>query len=93
MRSGNSSFHAGVAILLLNAGQAYKAQKPCSSRTGLVSPPGDGREPGVFPEDPVPNIREVKAYGRGCCIFASGFIMEPGVAALEQLKEEGINVY
>ena len=85
----------GVKILTPADGQqAYLAAKammqidgPCYLRLG------SGREPEVFP-DGTPftfgKIREVLHYGNAVAVFASGFIMDRAIAALNQLKEEGI---
>lgn len=86
----------GVAILTpADAGQAYQAAKAMLEQDGpMYLRLGSGREPEVFPEDTpftFGKIREVKAYGEDVAIFASGFIMNRALAALEQLKEEGIN--
>lgn len=55
---------------------------------------GSGREPEVF-EEGTPfefgKIREVKSYGNDVAIFASGFIMDRAIEALEELHAEGIN--
>jgi transketolase len=86
----------GVSIITpADAGQAYKATKamlqrddPCYLRLG------SGREPEVFSDDTpfeFGKIRVVKHYGDDVAIFASGFIMNRAIEALEQLKVEGIN--
>ena len=86
----------GVKILTPADGQqAYYAAKammevdgPCYLRLG------SGREPEVFP-DGTPftfgKVREVKSYGSDVAVFASGFIMDRAIAALDQLHAEGIN--
>ena len=85
----------GVKILTPADGQqAYLAAKammetdgPCYLRLG------SGREPAVFP-DGTPftfgKVREVKRCGDDVAVFASGFIMDRALAALEQLCAEGI---
>ena len=86
----------GVSVITpADAGQAYKATKamfmreePCYMRLG------SGREPEVFPDDTpfeFGKIRVVKHYGDDVAIFASGFIMNRAIEALELLKAEGIN--
>ena len=55
---------------------------------------GSGREPEVFPEGTpfeFGKIREVKRYGDDVAIFASGFIMDRAIKALEELHGEGVN--
>ena len=86
----------GVKILTPADGQqAYYAAKammevdgPCYLRLG------SGREPEVFP-DGTPftfgKVREVKSYGSDVAVFASGFIMDRAIAALDQLHADGIN--
>ena len=86
----------GVAIITPADGQqAYLAAKammeldgPCYLRLG------SGREPEVF-SDGTPftfgKVREVKSYGNDVAIFASGFIMDRAIAALEELHASGIN--
>ena len=85
----------GVKILTPADGQqAYLTAKammaidgPCYLRLG------SGREPEVFP-DGTPftfgKVREVLNYGSDVAVFASGFVMDRAIAALNQLKEEGI---
>jgi transketolase len=85
----------GVKILTPADGQqAYLAARammetdgPCYLRLG------SGREPAVFP-DGTPftfgKVREVKRCGDDVAVFASGFIMDRALAALEQLCAEGI---
>ena len=86
----------GVKILTpADAQQAYLATKAMLELDGpaylrLAS----GREPEVFPEGTpyeFGKIREVKSYGDDVAIFASGYIMDRAIAALEQLHEEGVN--
>lgn len=85
----------GVTILTpADAGQAYQAARAMFEVNGPVYLRlGSGREPAVF-EDDTPftlgKIREVKAYGADVAIFASGFIMNRALEALELLKNEGI---
>jgi transketolase len=85
----------GVTILTpADAGQAYKAavammelERPVYLRLG------SGREPEVFPDDTpftFGKLREVLNYGEDMAVFASGFIMNRAIAAMEQLKAEGI---
>ena len=86
----------GVKILTPADGQqAYLAAKammetdgPCYLRLG------SGREPAVF-EDGTPftfgKVREVKSFGNDVAVFASGFIMDRAIAALDILHTEGIN--
>ena len=86
----------GVKILTpADAGQAYKAALAMFEIEGPVYLRlGSGREPEVFPEDTpfsFGKIREVLHYGDDVAIFASGFIMDRAIAAMEQLKKEGIN--
>ena len=54
---------------------------------------GSGREPEVF-EEGTPftfgKIREVKKYGNDIAVFASGFVMDRAIRALDQLHQEGI---
>jgi transketolase len=85
----------GVNILTpADAGQAYKAAAAMMEIEGPVYLRlGSGREPEVFPEDTpfaFGKIREVLNYGKDVAIFASGFIMNRAIAALEQLKAEGV---
>jgi transketolase len=85
----------GVKILTpADAGQAYRAASAMLDIEGPVYLRlGSGREPEVFP-DSTPfafgKIREVVRYGDELAIFASGFIMNRAIAAIEQLKAEGI---
>lgn len=85
----------GVKILTpADAGQAYQAAKAMMDVDGPVYLRlGSGREPEVFP-DGTPfafgKIREVLHYGDDVAVFASGFIMDRAIAAVEQLKSEGI---
>ena len=55
---------------------------------------GSGREPEVF-EEGTPfefgKIREVKSYGNDVAVFATGFIMNRAIEAVDKLHEEGIN--
>ncbi|MDR0709067.1 MAG: transketolase [Spirochaetaceae bacterium] len=85
----------GVNILTpADAGQAYKA---AAAMMELEGPAylrlGSGREPEVFPDDTpftFGKLREVLNYGEDLAVFASGFIMNRAIAAMEQLKAEGI---
>ena len=86
----------GVKILTpADAQQAYLAAKAMLELEGpAYLRLGSGREPEVFPEGTpyeFGKIREVKSYGDDVAIFASGFIMDRAIAALEQLHEEGVN--
>lgn len=86
----------GVKVITpADAGQAYKAAQTMMEQDGPVYLRlGSGREPEVFPEETpfqFGKIREVKSYGDDVAIFASGFIMNRAIAALEQLKNEGVN--
>jgi len=86
----------GIKVIApADAGQAYKAAKAMLEQDGPVYLRlGSGREPEVFPDDTpfeFGKIREVKRYGDDVAIFASGFIMNRAIAALEQLKNEGVN--
>ncbi len=86
----------GVKVITpADAGQAYKAAKAMLELDGPVYLRlGSGREPEVFPEETpfeFGKIREVKSYGDDVAIFASGFIMNRAITALEQLKNEGVN--
>ena len=86
----------GVKILTpADAQQAYEAAKAMMQLDGpAYLRLGSGREPEVFPEGTpyaFGKVREVKSYGDDVAIFASGFIMDRCLAALEQLHEEGVN--
>lgn len=87
---------SGVSILTpADAGQAYQAAKAMLQHEGPVYLRlGSGREPEVFP-DSTPfkygKIHEVKCYGEDVTIFASGFIMNRAIEALERLNNEGIH--
>jgi len=86
----------GVTVLTpADAGQAYQAAKAMMEVDGPVYLRlGSGREPEVFPEETpfvLGRIREVASYGDDVAIFASGFVMNRAILALEQLKEEGIH--
>ena len=86
----------GVKILTpADAQQAYLAAKAMMEVDGPVSLRlGSGREPEVFPEGTpfeFGKIREVKRYGDDVAIFASGFIMDRAIKALEELHGEGVN--
>jgi transketolase len=85
----------GVNILTpADAGQAYKAAAAMLELEGPVYLRlGSGREPEVFPDDTpftFGKLREVLHYGEDVAVFASGFIMNRAIAAMEQLKAEGI---
>ncbi|MBO5638806.1 MAG: transketolase [Oscillospiraceae bacterium] len=86
----------GVKILTpADAEQAYLAAKAMMEVDGPVYLRlGSGREPEVFPEGTpfeFGKIREVKNYGDDVAIFASGFIMNRAIEALDKLHEEGVN--
>jgi len=86
----------GVKVITpADAGQAYQAAKAMMEQEGPVYLRiGSGREPEVFPEDTpfeFGKIREVKRFGDDVAIFASGFVMNRAIAALEELKNFGIN--
>lgn len=86
----------GVKILTpADAGQTYQAAKAMMEQDGPVYLRlGSGREPEVFPEDTpftYGKIREVVNYGDDVAVFASGFIMNRAIEAVEQLKAEGVN--
>ena len=86
----------GVKIICpADAQQAYLAAKAMMELDGpAYLRLGSGREPEVFP-DGTPfefgKIREVKSYGDDVAIFATGFIMNRAIEALEQLHAEGVN--
>jgi len=85
----------GVKIITpADAGQAYKAAAAMLEIEGPVYLRlGSGREPEVFPGNTpfeFGKIREVLNYGEDVAVFASGFIMNRAIAAIEQLKSEGI---
>ena len=85
----------GVKIICpADAEQAYLAAAAMMELDGPVYLRlGSGREPEVF-EDGTPfefgKIREVKRYGDDVAIFASGFIMNRAVEALERLHAGGV---
>lgn len=86
----------GVKILTpADAQQAYLAAKAMMEVDGPVYLRlGSGREPEVFPEGTpfeFGKIREVKRYGDDVAIFASGFIMNRAIEALEELHSEGVD--
>jgi len=86
----------GVKILTpADAGQAYKAAGAMLEIEGPVYLRlGSGREPEVFPDDTpfsFGKIREVLNYGNDAAVFASGFIMNRAIAAMEELKAQGIH--
>lgn len=85
----------GVAILTpADAGQAYQAAKAMMAFDGPVYLRlGSGREPEVFDEDvpfQIGKLRIVKEYGSDVAVFASGFIMNRALEALERLKGNGV---
>ncbi len=86
----------GVKILTPADGQqAYLAARAMMEQDGpCYLRLGSGREPEVFP-DGTPftfgKIRGVKNYGDDVAVFASGFIMDRAIAAVEQLHAEGVN--
>lgn len=71
----------------LAAQAMLRTEGPCYLRLG------SGREPEVF-EEGTPfefgKIREVKRYGDDVAVFATGFIMNRAITAVEQLHNEGI---
>ncbi len=86
----------GVEIVTpADAGQAYLAAKAMMARPGpaylrLAS----GREPAVFADDTpfeYGKLRVVQDNGDDVAIFASGYIMDRAIAALEALKARGVN--
>ena len=85
----------GVKILCpADAQQAKLAAKAMLEEAGPVYLRlGSGREPEVF-EEGTPltfgKIREVKKYGTDVAVFASGFIMDRAIQALDQLHAEGV---
>lgn len=86
----------GVKILCpADAQQAYLAAGTMMELDGPVYLRlGSGREPEVFPEGTpfeYGKIRQVKSYGDDVAIFASGFIMDRAIEALDRLKDQGIN--
>ncbi len=86
----------GVAILTpSDAGQAYQAAAAMFERKGPVYLRlASGREHEVFPEDTpfrFGKIREVTRHGDDLAVFASGFIMNRAIEAVEKLKAEGVN--
>lgn len=86
----------GVKILCpADAQQAYLAAAAMMELDGPVYLRlGSGREPEVFPDDTpfaYGKIRQVQRYGDDVAIFASGFIMDRAIEALDKLKEQGIN--
>lgn len=85
----------GVKILTpADAGQAYLAAKAMMEQSGPVYLRlGNGREPEVFPEETpfqFGKIRQVIHNGDDVAVFASGFIMNRAIEAVEQLASEGI---
>jgi len=85
----------GVKILTpADAGQVYKAAAAMLKVEGPVYLRlGSGREPEVFPEDTpfsFGRLREVLCYGNDVAIFASGFIMDRAIEAMDRLKTEGV---
>ena len=86
----------GVKIICpADAQQAKLAAKAMLEQEGPVYLRlGSGREPEVF-EDGTPfefgKIREVKSYGNDVAVFATGFIMNRAIEAVDILHSEGIN--
>ncbi|MDR0582779.1 MAG: transketolase [Treponema sp.] len=85
----------GVNILTpADAGQAYNAAVAMMEIEGPVYLRlGSGREPEVFPDDTpftFGKLREVLNYGEDLAVFASGFIMNRAIAAMDQLKAQGV---
>ncbi len=86
----------GIAILTpADAGQAYRAAQAMLDLPGpAYLRLGSGREPEVFPEDTsftFGKVREVLSYGNDVAVFASGFIMNRAMEAVEKLHSEGIH--
>ncbi|MEA5152730.1 MAG: transketolase C-terminal domain-containing protein [Oscillospiraceae bacterium] len=86
----------GVKILCpADAQQAYCAAKAMMDIDGpAYLRLGSGREPEVFPEGTpfeFGKIREVKSYGDDVAVFASGFIMNRAIEAVDRLHAEGVN--
>lgn len=85
----------GIKIIApADAGQAYSAVLAMMELDGSVYLRlGSGREPEVFP-DGTPfefgKLRIVRDYGSDVAVFASGFIMNRAIEAVEQLNKEGI---
>jgi transketolase len=85
----------GVRVITpADADQAYQATNAMLELDGPVYLRlGSGREPVAYPEErpfQFGQIQEVKCYGTDVAIFASGFIMNRAMDALEQLKLNGI---
>ena len=86
----------GVKVLCpADAQQAKEAASAMLEQEGPVYLRlGSGREPEVFPEGTpftYGKLRVVKSYGHDVAVFASGFVMDRAIQALEELKEQGIN--
>ena len=86
----------GVKILCpADAQQAYLAAGAMMELEGPVYLRlGSGREPEVFPEGTpfeYGKVRQVLSYGSDVAVFASGFIMDRAIEALNRLKDQGIN--
>lgn len=86
----------GVSILTpADAGQAYQAAHAMLALDGpAYLRLGSGREPEVFPEETpfaFGRLREVQSHGGDVALFASGFIMNRAVAALDTLHARGIH--
>lgn len=85
----------GVKIITpADAGQTCQAVKAMMEQDGPVYLRlGSGREPEVFSEDTpfrFGKIREVVRNGDDVAIFASGFIMDRAITAVERLKAERV---
>ena len=85
----------GVKLLTPADGhQVYHATKTMLAEDGPVYLRlASGREPEVFDDDTpfeFGKVRQVLAYGDDVAVFASGYIMDRAIAAVEALKAEGI---
>ncbi len=86
----------GVAVLApADAGQAYRAAKAMLALDGpAYLRLGSGREPAVF-DEATPfvygKLRLVRRFGEDMAIFASGFIMNRAIEALERLNGAGVH--
>ena len=86
----------GITVLTpCDESQVYGAVKACVDIEGPVYIRcGSGREPVVYDRS-IPfefgKIRLLKEYGNDVAVFASGFIMDRAIAAVEALRGQGIN--